>query len=41
MSSTMVTCKISLGYDVSYANVEPLLKKGAEQVDLVQPVVQV
>ncbi len=40
-SGTIVSASLSLGYDADHATVEPLLKKAAETIGLVEPFVQV
>lgn len=40
-SGTIVSASLSLGYDADHATVEPLLKKAAESIGLVEPFVQV
>ena len=40
-SGTIVSCEVSLGYDVSRRRIEPLLVEGATQAGLQEPFVQV
>jgi len=39
-SGTVVTCKLSLGYDIPYYRVEPLLKQAGSDAGLQEPFVQ-